>query len=459
MAIDSQPATLGPMVPLQTRLVPNPCIGVSELMKPLAAFQKPKGADTDIAKVIVPKQMAKITWKTAPNVAWLVSLQPLLRSYTAIATNTVLPSKKHKTAITNLCKDKMAEDDKETSINKTKHSDDDFSDLIDMYIRIACAQLRALKSDEIAAARTWQKASESEANALQELLGLIDPEVQVANSAATSKAVQPIPASWQLVVAEHPADAVCTATNSSSSVLVPEPSQVFQRILAKRVSESLTPIRCAGNVSSVGQPISHQKSFLDMALGAEEEAQLLVAARQQEPLAKGGKSLLSRIRANNRKSKKSAHKKNKADGNLRSKATAMKKAQKKKATKTATSSSASPLTSSKQPLKAATASSSSPNNLSKHPLKRLKAKTPCALEDTSEQPVDQTTLRRKVLSKAYHKARLLALKEAYDANCIMTEEMKKKQRLQQKSKLKKHTKLQQLISTNEHECFHDSFTV
>ena len=41
----------------------------------------------------------------------------------------------------------MAESDKETSLNKTKHSDEDFSDLIDMYIWIACAQLRALKSD------------------------------------------------------------------------------------------------------------------------------------------------------------------------------------------------------------------------------------------------------------------------------------------------------------------------
>ena len=294
---------LGPMVSLQTRLVPNPCIGVSELMKPLAAFQKLKGADADIAKVIVPK-MGKITWKTAPSVAWLVSLQPLLRSYLEIATNAVLPSKKHKTAITNLRKEKRAEDDQETSFNKTKHSNDDFSDLIDMYIRIACAQLRALKSDEIIAARTWQKTSESELNALQELLGLIDPEVKVANPAATSKAIPPIPSSWQIVVAEHPADAVSTGANSSSSVLVPEPSEVFQRILAKRISDSLSPIRCADNKSNASQPISHQKSFLDVALGAEEEAQLLLAARQQEPLAKGGRSLLLRIRANNKKSKK-----------------------------------------------------------------------------------------------------------------------------------------------------------
>ena len=433
---------LGPMVSLQTRLVPNPCIGVNELMKPLAAFQKLKGADTDIAKVIVPK-MGKITWKTAPNVAWLVSLKPLLRSYLEIATNAVLPSKKHKTAITNLCKEKRAEDDQETSFNKTKHSNDDFSDLIDMYIRIACAQLRALKSDEIIAARTWQKTSESESNALQELLGLIDPEVKVANPAATSKAAPPIPSSWQIVVAEHPADAICAGTNSSSSVLVPEPSEVFQRILAKRVSDSLSPTRYAADVSDVSKPISHQKSFLEVALGAEEEAQLLLAARQQEPLAKGGKSLLSRIRANNKKSKKSAHEKKKADGNLKSKATAMKKDQKKKATKTATSSSASPPTSSKklskaatsssaspptssnQHLKAATSSSSSPTTLSKQPLKRLKAKTPCPQEETSEQPVDQITLRRRALSKAYHKARVLALKEAYDANCVMTEEMKK----------------------------------
>ena len=427
---------LGPMVPLHTRLVPNPCIGVSELMKPLAAFQKLKGAETDIAKVIIPKQMAKITWKTAPNVAWLVSLKSLLRSYLEIATNAVLPSKKHKTAITNLCKSKMTEnDDKEASINKTKHSDDDFADLLDMYIRIACAQLRVLKSDDVCAARAWQKASESEQNAMQELLGLIDPEVKVANPDATSKAAPPIPASWQLVVAERPEDAPLSGTKSSSSVLVPEPSQVFQRILAKQVSESLSPMRCAGDSSSVGQPISHQKSFLDVSLGAEEEAELLAAARKQEPLAKGGVSLLSRIRANNRKAKKSGGKKKKADGNSKSKAkaTAMKKVQKKKATKTATSSSSSPPTSSKQLNRAATSSSSSTPTSLKPPSKRLKAKTACAQEETSERPVekidapevDQATLRRRVLSKAYHHARVLALKEAYDANCIMTEEEKK----------------------------------
>jgi Ulp1 family protease len=121
----------------------------------------------------------------------------------------------------------------------------------------------------------------------------------------------------------------------------------------------------------------------------------------------------------------------------------MKKDQKKKATKKATSSSASPPTSSKkhlkaatssssspttmsqQPLKAATSSSSSPTTSSKQPLKRLKAKTPCPQEETSEQPVDKIALRRRVLSRAYHQARVLALKEAWDENCIMDEEMKK----------------------------------
>ena len=416
---------LGPMITLQTRLVPNPCIGVSELMKPLAAFQKLNGAEADIAKIIIPKHLAKITWKTAPNVGWLVSLKTLLRQYLEIASNAVLPSKKHKTAIANLCK----ENNNEASINKTKHSDNDFSDLIDMYIRIACAQLRVLKSDELQAARAWQKASEAEMNAALELLGLIDPEVK---GAATSKAAPPIPSSWQVVVAEHlPEDAIRAGAKSSSSVLVPEPSELFQRILAKRVSDSLSPIRSAGNVSSVTQPISHQKSFLDAAMGAAEEAELLEAARKQEPMAKGKVSLLSRIRANNRKSKQSGHKKKKADGNLKSKATAKKKAQKKKATKTATA---------KEPLKAAASSSSSTPTTLQRPLKRLQAKTTLAqeepkIEEVSEQPdedkeihapeVDQTTLRRRALSKAYHKARVLALKEAYDAHCVMTEEEKK----------------------------------
>lgn len=404
---------LGPMVPVQSRLVPNPCIGVGELMKPLLAFQKLHGAEADIAKLIVPKQSKQITWKTAPNMSWLVGLKSLLRPYLEIATNAVLPSKKHKTAILNLCKEVMPAPLEKAQLNKTKHSNDDFSDLIDMYIRIACAQLRVLRTDEVQAARAWSKASEAEKNAVQELLALIDPESKHSLIAAASPAVPPIPSSWQVVVAD---DASQVPPTSSSSVLVPDPAVVFKRVLDKKISDSLSPIRYAGAGS---QPVAQQKSFLEPTLSLEEEAQLLAAARQQEPLAKGNKSLLARVRANNRKTKKSASQKKEASGNLKKEVRVKKKP---KATK-------------------ASISSSTPST---KPMKRLMKKTaelpatdetarPPATDETAGLPnkkaeaveVDKVIMRRRALSNAYHKARVLALKEAFQAKPDMTDEEKK----------------------------------
>jgi hypothetical protein len=396
---------LGPMVPVSSRLTPNPCIGVCELMQPLVAFQKLHGGEADVAKLIIPKNSKAISWKTAPNVAWLVGMKSLLEAYLKIATNAVLPSKKHKSAITKLCIEKMPQPLDNVQLNKTKYSADDFSDLIDMYIRIACAQLRVLRTDEVAMARALQKASSVEQEALKKLLDLIDPESKVPNPASSSKAVPPIPSSWQVVVAEKQQEAaVVVPAASTGSVL--NPSIVFQRILEKRVSDSLSPVRLAVSDS---QPINKQKSFLDSVLGEEEEAALLAAARMQEPLAKGNKSLLARIRANHRNSKKSAPKKKKG-GNSKTKAMAIKKGSKPKPAK-------------------------KPNAVPWKPSSRIKGKqsAPESSEDKPALPtpsisaagVDKATQKKRALSNAYHKARVAALKEAFEEKPDMTDEEKK----------------------------------
>ena len=85
------------------RLTPNPCICVSDLMKPLHAFHKQGDAESDVSKRIVPKDERSITWKTAPNASWLASIASLLDGYLRITPDAIISSKKHKIAIMKLC--------------------------------------------------------------------------------------------------------------------------------------------------------------------------------------------------------------------------------------------------------------------------------------------------------------------------------------------------------------------
>ena len=88
------------------RLQANPCIGVSDLMGPLIEFQK-INENQEIAKIVMPTDENSVSWKTAPNIAWLLSLKDLFASYIGIAPNGVLGQKKHKMAIEKIVKEGM----------------------------------------------------------------------------------------------------------------------------------------------------------------------------------------------------------------------------------------------------------------------------------------------------------------------------------------------------------------
>ena len=138
------------------RLAPDPSIGVSDLMAPLEAWFT-RAKTRNIAQLV--GRPAGLTWKTAPNPVWLAKLQPFMMDLVKISAHLVFASRKLKGALVKLnIKEK---------INYSKKDDDDFCDLMDDSSRLACKQLRDLKTDTLQKARAVSKCPQEEAAALE----------------------------------------------------------------------------------------------------------------------------------------------------------------------------------------------------------------------------------------------------------------------------------------------------
>ena len=212
-------------IEIMQRLVPDPSIGVSDLMAPLEAWFT-KAKTRNIAQLV--GRPAGLTWKTAPNPVWLAKLQPFMMDLVKISAHLVFASRKLKGALVKLnIKEK---------INYSKKDDDDFCDLMDDSIRLACKQLRDLKTDTLQKARAVSKCSQEEVAALEEIL-------EAMAGKAESVVVPKIPTSWT-AISDTSADPA-----TSSTQILPEPipladiapkcaTDIFKRVLDRKVSEA-----------------------------------------------------------------------------------------------------------------------------------------------------------------------------------------------------------------------------
>ena len=206
-------------------MVPDPSVGVSDLMAPLEAWFT-KAKTRNIAQLV--GRPAGLTWKTAPNPVWLAKLQPFMMDLVKISAHLVFASRKLKGALVKLnIKEK---------INYSKKDDDDFCDLMDDSIRLACKQLRDLKTDTLQKARAVSKCSQEEVAALEEIL-------EAMAGKAESVVVPKIPTSWT-AISDPSADAA-----TSSTQILPDPipladispkcaTDIFKRVLDRKVSEA-----------------------------------------------------------------------------------------------------------------------------------------------------------------------------------------------------------------------------
>ena len=361
------------------RLVPDPSVGVSDLMAPLETWFKNAGT-RNIAHLL--NRPTGLTWKTAANPVWLAKLKPFIMDLVPISAHLVFASKKVKGA---LVKVNLKE-----KINYSKKEDDDFLDVMDDTIRIACKQLRELKGDHMQKARSFSKCSPDEAAAIEEIL-------EAMAFKAEGVVVPKIPASWS-----GSSESLVPATSSSNPThLEPAPladtapkavTDIFKRVLDRKVSDASSLASPAKQGEATFQSFG---SFASTGFFNPEEMAMLNQTLIQNKLEAAKPTLKAMKKANQKQSK--------AASGVQQKAIAKKKSNKK-------------------------GRNSKPSKITKKPAKQVhgqvkrkvsgksaaaalfgKAKdgTPPTIEsaDAAEAPkveVDVKTLRKRSTSKAYH---------------------------------------------------------
>ena len=159
-----------------SRLVPDPSIGVSDLLQPLSNFMQLQ--KTRHLQGILQRPQS-FSWKTSPHASWLAHLSSLMLDFAQITPTLVLSSKKVKMALSKL-------NDTE-KINYTKKDDQDFYDWVDDTIRLACKQYRDLKNEAATKERTFRKASPTEIAKMESVLEIMQSKIEPSTSGKCSQ--------------------------------------------------------------------------------------------------------------------------------------------------------------------------------------------------------------------------------------------------------------------------------
>lgn len=258
---------------MSKRLTADPCLGVSDLQKPILQFLKETGS-FDLGKLLEPQQA--VSWKTAPNLAWLLQLKPLLEKLILVAPACIFPSKKLKVAIEKI--------QRETSrVNFSKQRDDDFFDRCDFLLRCAAAQLRNLKQEVGQYTRICKKSSVLEKNQLDELLsGIQLPEPEAPKKENSSPSKRGRKGSPKKAVGCT--DLVLLQPEVDKQPAVLPSGNIFKKILQRRESDESGLLLPAAEVNQTKASSSGSKGNRPI-LGldfSKDEVQLLAEALAQE---------------------------------------------------------------------------------------------------------------------------------------------------------------------------------
>ena len=212
---------------VRVRVVADPSIGVSDLEQVLTTFLDEHdvgGKKANLFEYLRPPTGCH--WKSSPNPGYLARISKLLMHYCQLAPNGVLPAKKHKQAIQAV--------DCQRSLNQTKKSPEDFSDMLDDWVRMSLSHCRSLRSCETAKARCFRRADTAQVAALEEVLNLLTGVEEVTASTGSGS-----PGHGVLVAAatptssppsRHPSTTDLDAEIAGPSI---DPAAIFQKVLAK----------------------------------------------------------------------------------------------------------------------------------------------------------------------------------------------------------------------------------
>ena len=208
------------------RLTADPCLGVGDIMTPVVSWLKETGK-YDLSSLLEPK--TPVSWKTAPNVAWLCSLEKLFEKLLKVVPACIFPAKKVRLALQKI-------QSEVARINFGRKDDDQFFDKMDQLLRIAASQLRDLKQQLSVYQRTMKKASASEKEKIDALLLLIHipaTEAEEGHQEKSQKNASPKETCTALVPYVAP-KTKCSAAEASAYC---SPSNIYTRILSKKLSD------------------------------------------------------------------------------------------------------------------------------------------------------------------------------------------------------------------------------
>ena len=180
------------------RLVADPSVGVGDLENVITTFLDETVKQGKVDFLEYTSRPKGISWKSACSLAWLVRLSPLLKLYLGVATNGVLPTKRHKAALEAVASARGLKE-------KSKKCMADWVDLTDDAIRCALAHLRSLHSCSDTRARAFRRMDRLQQETVQSLLDLLsqggdeESQAEVTGSGSNRELPKPGPdrPSWQ----------------------------------------------------------------------------------------------------------------------------------------------------------------------------------------------------------------------------------------------------------------------
>ena len=266
----------------KARLVADPAIGVSDLMSCMEEFLNKAQTQKKLCLFTYVTPPNGCTWRSSPNIQFIIRLAPLIMSYLPVVKNGVIPRQRHKSALTRL-------DDKK-SINMVKgKAQDDWVDYVDDNLRMCLAHLRGLKTSDVSRQRIFKKTDSNQQMQIEEMLSMLHlpPDAgEVVEEKLMNQGEPDEPAVLALAAPELP-----KASEASDLVVLQDPSDdpfaIFDTVLNKKddfagPSLSSSPKSMAATRAAQMSSSPPAKSFLsNLGLGLASDSQFSEEELQQ----------------------------------------------------------------------------------------------------------------------------------------------------------------------------------
>ena len=198
---------------VKTRLVADPAIGVGDFEKIWDEFiEETPGVDQkgNIFEFLRPPP--NFNRRSAPSPIHLSRISKLLVKYVSLAPNGVIPGKKHKTALKGL--------DNKRSLNKTRKSQDDFTDCLDDWIRVALGHYREMAQSDEKKGRCFRRADRTQQSEMEEVISMMNVVPgEIAEDDESGLALVPLPPPAESPPDSNPPSWPPSRAQSSSSIL------------------------------------------------------------------------------------------------------------------------------------------------------------------------------------------------------------------------------------------------